>query len=174
MRQKEKEAKEAMQRATLLWANRIAESADRLNDMAREIVRLRADNAFAPAEAGLRTGKEGLEEEARADGRRSRNSQRLPRAGEAPSESHAARAARRVTAPARPSGAPTCRLPVRPRTQAPPSAGLRLASTAGANNSRAEGASPDDIEGLLALTRFPGTRFPNGRCRRRLCRFTKI
>ncbi len=64
--QREKEKKEAMQRAARLWANHIEESADRLNDKAKEIVRRSVDDAFAPAEADLRAKREQLDKEARA------------------------------------------------------------------------------------------------------------
>ena len=66
MRRMEKEAKEAMQRAARRWADHIEESADRLNDEAKEIVRRSVDDAFAPAEARLHAAREGLKEEARA------------------------------------------------------------------------------------------------------------
>lgn len=65
-RQRKKETKEAMQRAARLWDNHIAESADRLNDKAKEIVRQNVDDAFAPAEAGLRAERAQLDKEARA------------------------------------------------------------------------------------------------------------
>lgn len=65
-RVREREAREEMQRFAQRWADCVEESADRLNDAAKEFVHRSVDDAFAPVEASLRAGKERLEKEARA------------------------------------------------------------------------------------------------------------
>ena len=65
-RTREREAKEEMQRFAQRWTDHVAESADRLNDAAKEVVHRSVDAAFAPVEARQRAERERLEEEARA------------------------------------------------------------------------------------------------------------